>query len=227
MNKAVVLLSGGLDSAVCLAQAVGQFGAENVHALNILYGQKHSREIRSARAVAKYYDLGERYVEYDLSPLFEKSKCPLLVHGEGEIPEGHYTKGLASTYVPFRNGLFLAVAATYAMSIGGATIMYGAHADDVAGAAYPDCSLAFAYNMDRAIGEGTAYMVQLRAPFVGLTKEAVVRKGVELKAPMHLTWSCYNGGDRPCGVCATCLDRANAFAKAGYIDYALTEGVKV
>ena len=129
-----------------------------------------------------------------------------------------------STYVPFRNGLMLSAAAALAMSLfpdDHTRIYLGAHADDAAGDAYPDCSPAFTQAMGQAVSLGTYGQVELYAPFVGMTKAQVVACGLELGVPYELTWSCYEGADVPCGECATCLDRAHAFAANGVADPAL------
>ena len=123
-----------------------------------------------------------------------------------------------STYVPFRNGLFLSSAAAIAVSRDCEEIYYGAHADDAAGNAYPDCSQAFNSAMGRAIYLGSGNMVKVAAPFVGKTKADVVGMGLKLKVPYELTWSCYEGGDKPCGSCGTCIDRKRAFELNGVKD---------
>ena len=129
--------------------------------------------------------------------------------------------GPVSTYVPFRNGLFLSSAASMALSLGCSVVYYGAHHDDWAGNAYPDCSLEFVEAMNRAIVEGTGGELRLEAPFVTWSKADIVREGLALGVPYELTWSCYEGGEAPCGRCATCLDRAAAFAANGVEDPAL------
>ena len=127
-----------------------------------------------------------------------------------------------STYVPFRNGLFLSSAAAIALSKGCGVIYYGAHSDDAAGNAYPDCSEVFNNAMNKAIYEGSGKQLRIEAPFVSMTKADVVKKGMELKVPYELTWSCYEGGDKPCGKCGTCLDRKAAFEKNGLTDPIIT-----
>ena len=124
--------------------------------------------------------------------------------------------------MPFRNGLFLSSAASVALSNGCSVIYYGAHADDAAGNAYPDCSQEFNDAINTAIFLGSGKQLRLEAPFVGKTKADVVAEGLRLNAPYHLTWSCYEGGERPCGLCGTCRDRAAAFAANGVSDPALT-----
>lgn len=222
--KILVLSSGGVDSTTCLALAVKEAGAENVLALSIYYGQKHDKEIQAAKAVAEYY--GVQRMELDLAAIFAGSDCSLLKQSTQEIPQESYgaqiqkTGGMSpvSTYVPFRNGLFLSSAASIALSHGCEKILYGAHADDAAGAAYPDCSLPFVTAMDQAIREGTGGQLHLEAPFVSVSKAEVVKTGLALGVPYELTWSCYEGGEAPCGKCGTCIDRQLAFEKNGVTD---------
>lgn len=222
--KILVLSSGGVDSTTCLAMAVAEVGAENVLALSVYYGQKHDKEIQAAKKVAEYY--GVQRMELDLSVIFAGSNCSLLKQSTQDIPLESYAQQIAethgekpvSTYVPFRNGLFLSSAASIALSHGCSKIMYGAHADDAAGAAYPDCSLDFVNAMNQAIYLGSGNQLTIEAPFVSLTKADVVKKGLELGVPYALTWSCYEGGEKPCGKCGTCIDRQRAFELNGTID---------
>ena len=224
--KALVLCSGGLDSTTCLALAVERYGAENVYALSISYGQKHTKELEAAKAVTDYYGIPLQTL--DLAEIFAGSDCSLLKGSSAEIPKESYAEQLAqtggkpvTTYVPFRNGLFLSSAASIALSHGCGVIFYGAHADDAAGNAYPDCSKAFNDAMNTAIYLGSGEQLRVEAPFVEKTKADVVAEGLRLHAPYHLTWSCYEGGTHPCGLCGTCRDRAAAFAANGIPDPAL------
>lgn len=225
--RALVLSSGGVDSTTCLALAIDQYGKENVLALSIAYGQKHEKELEASRRVAEYYGIEHLYL--DLAEIFAYSDCSLLAHSDREIPKEAYAKQLertngkpVSTYVPFRNGLFLSSAASIALSKACGVIYYGAHSDDAAGNAYPDCSDAFYQSMKQAIYLGSGNQLTLEAPLVNLTKAEVVKIGLELNAPYELTWSCYEGGEEPCGVCGTCIDRARAFELNGVEDPALT-----
>lgn len=221
--KVMVLSSGGVDSSTCLGMAVKEYGNENVIALSIFYGQKHDKEIRAADAVADYYDV--EHIKLDLSTIFDFSDCSLLSHSEKEIPKESYAEQIkktdgkpVSTYVPFRNGLFIASAASIALSKGCSKIYYGAHADDSAGNAYPDCSNVFNEAMNKAVYEGSGRQLEIVAPFVGLNKAQVVKKGIEIGVPYKITWSCYEGGGKPCGVCGTCIDRIAAFKANGIND---------
>ncbi|MBP3339171.1 MAG: 7-cyano-7-deazaguanine synthase QueC [Lachnospiraceae bacterium] len=221
--KALVLFSGGVDSSTCLALAVEKYGSENVIALSISYGQKHEREIESAEAIAKHYNVKLMYI--NLAKLFLYSDSSLLSHSDKEIPHEEYAAQLekthgtpVSTYVPFRNGLFLATAANIAISKGCEVIYYGAHSDDAAGNAYPDCSDVFNDAMNKAIYEGSGRSVHIEAPFVNLNKAGIVREGLRLKVPYEYSWSCYEGDEKPCCKCGTCLDRIKAFKENGVDD---------
>lgn len=221
--KALVLFSGGVDSTTCLGIAVKKYGTSEVLALSVFYGQTHSKEITAAKKIADYY--GVTFKQLDLALIFADSNCSLLSGSDTEIPKESYEKQLlhtdgkpVSTYVPFRNGLFLSSAASIALSHGCEVIYYGAHRDDAAGNAYPDCSDAFNEAMNRAIYLGSGKQLRIEAPFVAMNKAQVVQKGLELGVPYELTRSCYEGGDTPCGVCGTCRDRAAAFEANGIAD---------
>lgn len=226
--KAIVLLSGGIDSTTCLALAVDKYGADAVMALSAQYGQKHSRELNAARAVAEHYGVKHRIL--DLAELFADSDCSLLSGSSEDIPFESYSEQIkktggnpVSTYVPFRNGLFISAAASVALSNGCTEIHYGAHADDAAGNAYPDCSEEFNDAISRAIYLGSGGVLTVIAPFIGCSKSEVVKTGLSFGAPYELTWSCYEGGDKPCRKCGTCIDRQKAFEKNGIIDPVLYE----
>ena len=221
--KVLVLSSGGVDSSTCLGLAVNEYGSENVVALSIFYGQKHNKEIKAADRVAKYYNV--EHIKLDLSRMFEYSDCSLLSHSGKEIPKESYGEQVkktdgkpVSTYVPFRNGLFIASAASIALSKECSKIYYGAHADDSAGSAYPDCSKEFNDAMNKAVYEGSGKLLSIEAPFVGMNKAEVVKKGLEIGVPYELTWSCYEGGEEPCHKCGTCIHREKAFEANGVKD---------
>lgn len=226
--KAIVLSSGGVDSTTCVAWAIEQYGRENVSTVSIYYGQKHKKELECAAKVASYYGLA--HYDFDLQQIMRYSNCPLLASSTEAIEHKSYEaqirengEGMVATYVPFRNGLMLSVVASLATSISTepTQICIGAHADDAAGNAYADCSEEFIAAMDKAINIGTYDKLHVVAPFAGSNKAEVVRQGLALKVPYELTWSCYEGGEKPCGTCATCIDRARAFAANGIKDPAL------
>lgn len=229
MKNALVLTSGGVDSTTALALAIDKYGKDHVLALSISYGQKHSKEIEAAKAVARHYGVEQLFL--DLGLIFQYSNCSLLQQSTEDIPEESYAEQIennggetpVSTYVPFRNGLFLSAAASIALSRDCEVIYYGAHADDAAGFAYPDCSSVFNNAMNTAIYEGSGHQLRIEAPFVNKNKSDIVALGLRLNVPYELTWSCYEGGNKPCGKCGTCIDRAAAFAANGVTDPALAD----
>ncbi len=220
--KALVLASGGVDSTTCLALAVQQYGAENVLALSLFYGQKHYKELQAAQQVAAYYQT--RHLQLDLSDIFKFGDNALLANSAQEIPKTSYAdqleqqNGPVNTYVPFRNGLFISAAASIAIAQDCSLLYYGAHRDDAAGAAYPDCSEEFQQAMAEAIWQGSGGLLRLEAPFIQDTKAGVVARGLALQVPYQLTWSCYVGQELPCGLCGTCRDRLAAFRQNGVDD---------
>ena len=221
--KALVLFSGGVDSTTCLAIAVEKYGKNNVIALSISYGQKHTKEIQAAEKIAEYY--GVELKKLDLARIFEGSDCSLLSSSSEDIPKESYAEQLkktdgkpVSTYVPFRNGLFLSCAASVALSNGCTEIYYGIHTDDAAGNAYPDCSEEFNNAINSAIYIGSGNALKVTAPFVNMKKADIVAEGLKLKVPYKMTWSCYEGGEKPCGVCGTCRDRIAAFRANGIME---------
>lgn len=224
--KALVLSSGGVDSTTCIGIAIDKLGKENVSTVSVFYGQKHAKELECANKVAKFY--GVKHYELDLSSIMKYSNCPLLKGSTEKIKHESYAEqieengeGMVSTYVPFRNGLMLSSVATLAMSIypnEEVEIYLGAHADDSAGRAYADCSKEFTDAMKEAIYIGTYEKVTVKAPLVNMTKSDVVKTGLKLKVPYELTWSCYEGGEKQCGTCGTCIDRKNAFKQNGVKD---------
>lgn len=214
----VVLLSGGMDSATCLAIAASRGGP--VHALTVHYGQRHAREIRSARALARHYGV-ERHVvvRLPIGPILESSltrpgrSIPTRGVGRGAIP---------STYVPARNTILLSLALGFAETQSADQIFLGANAIDYSG--YPDCRPEYLRAFQRlarlatkAGVEGTTRL-RIESPLLRLSKAEIVRLGERLGVPWSLTWSCYLGGTSPCGRCDSCRLRAKGFDEAGVSD---------
>ena len=225
-DKAVVLSSGGVDSTTCLALAVRGYSSSDVASISVVYGQKHVKELECARQLAEYYNIP--HYELDLTAVFAQSNCSLLSKSTESIPQKSYADqikengvGKVSTYVPFRNGLMLSAVASFAMSLfpnNTIDIYLGAHADDSAGDAYPDCSPEFTEAMNTAIYLGTYKQCSIVVPFVHMNKADVVRTGLSLDVPYELTWSCYEGGEKPCHKCGTCIDREAAFLANNTVD---------
>lgn len=226
MRKAIVLNSGGVDSTTCVGIAVNELGYENVSTASVFYGQKHEKELECAKKISEHYNVN--HYEIDLSDVLKHSNCPLLANSTEEIAHESYAEqiahngeGMVRTYVPFRNGLMLSAVASLATSLypeDDVDIYLGAHADDAAGRAYADCSEEFTSTMASAIEIGTYGKVHLKAPLVNMTKTQVVETGLKLNVPYELTWSCYEGGEKQCGTCGTCIDRRQAFKNNGTID---------
>ena len=225
--KALVLNSGGVDSTTCVGLAVKKYGKENVVTASLYYGQKHDKELKCAEKIAQYY--GVKHIEEDISNVMKYAKdvCTLM-KGGANIEHKSYAQQIAengegrvATYVPFRNGLLLSIATAYADSLfpgQDVEIYYGAHADDAAGRAYADCSPEFAKAMDEAISIGTYGKIHINRPLINMNKAEVVKTGLEINVPYELTWSCYEGGEKACGICGTCIDRLNAFKANGIED---------
>lgn len=219
LRKALVLNSGGADSSTCVGIAVNDDSYSEVATVSVLYGQKHSKELECAKKIAEFYGL--KHYELDLSSVMKFSNCSLLVGSTEEIPEKSYAEQIAeggedrvSTYVPYRNGLMLSAVASLAQSIwpdDDVDIVLGAHADDAAGRAYADCSEEFTSAMNTAIVIGTYGKVRVSAPLVNMNKAEVIGTGLKLGVPYRYTWSCYEGREKACGKCGTCIDRLAAF----------------
>lgn len=212
-KKAVVLVSGGLDSTTALYEAAACHRV--AAALSFDYGAKHNpREIPEAAWHAAR--LGIPHVVLPL-PFMASHFSSALLQGGPEIPKGHYEEtSMKQTVVPFRNGILLAVAAGFAESHGADLLVIAAHAGDHA--IYPDCREEFMQAMDAAMQTGTYAQVRLDRPFIHKDKAAIVRRAVELAVPLERTWSCYVGAEKHCGECGTCVERREAFALADVPD---------
>jgi 7-cyano-7-deazaguanine synthase len=212
----VVLLSGGLDSstAAFLAHASGY----RLHALSFEYGQRHHRELESARAVARAVQAAEhRVITVDLGSWGRSS-----LTGQGSVPTDGASDGIPSTWVPARNLIFLSIASGYAEVIEASAIYIGVSQVDYSG--YPDCRREFLDAYQQAADLASKQFVEsgrripVIAPFLDVPKAGIVRLGLRLGLDYGLTWSCYQGGERPCGSCDSCRLRAAAFAEAGASD---------
>lgn len=222
-RKAVVLLSGGMDSCVSTAIARERHGASNVALLHASYGQlTQDRERRAFEEIANFYGVVERLVvQLDH---FRAIGGSALTDKNISVPEnelgapGPHGNAIPVTYVPFRNAHFLSVAVSWAEAIGAGAIYIGAVAEDSSG--YPDCRPEYYRVFQELIRVGTRPETQIEmvTPVIALKKNEIIRRGLELGAPLQLTWSCYQGEDAACGVCDSCLLRLRAFAEAGVAD---------
>jgi 7-cyano-7-deazaguanine synthase len=220
-HKAVCLLSGGLDS--CVATSIAKAENNAIYALSFQYGQRHKKELEHAKKIAvRLGAKAHKIIELDLtqiggSALTDESlgipeRPPEEIGVENNIPV---------TYVPARNIMFLSIALGYAEAIGAHSIFIGANAIDYSG--YPDCRPEFfdAFQNVADVGTKTGLEgnpIKIRAPLIKMTKAEIIKKGLELDAPLALTWSCYKGGDKACGVCDSCRLRLKGFSEAGIKD---------
>jgi 7-cyano-7-deazaguanine synthase len=215
--RAVVSLSGGMDSSVCLALAAREF---DVYALHFSYGQRtEQRELISARAIADV--VGVRQFLRLKIDLFRQIGGSALTDLTIAVPDAPTATKIGEeipvTYVPFRNAHFLSAAVSWAEVLGAEAIFIGAVEQDSSG--YPDCRPAYYAAFQTVIETGTKEgNIQIHTPLIQREKSEIVRLGLELKAPLHLTWSCYSGEDRACGACDSCVLRLRAFAEAGVTD---------
>ena len=224
-RKAIVLLSGGMDSCVCTAIARERHGERNLALLHAGYGQRtQKRERRAFEEIADYYGVKDRLVvqlehfraiggsaltDQRIAVPEDELGAPAGAQGEAEIPV---------TYVPFRNAHFLSVGVSWAEAMGAGAIYIGAVAEDSSG--YPDCRPEYYQVFQELIRVGTRPETQIEiiTPVIRMKKSEIISRGLELGAPLQLTWSCYQGEDVACGSCDSCLLRLRAFAEAGLED---------
>jgi len=219
MKKAVVLLSGGLDSATVLYYARRR--GYRTYCLIFDYGQRHRKEIRRAVRLAVRSRSPYRTVRFSL-PWGGSA----LLNKRTKLPQNRaiIQTVIPSTYVPARNIIFLSFAASYAEAIGANAVFIGANAIDYSG--YPDCRPEFYQALQKTFQKGLktgseGKAIKVHAPFIRKTKGQIIKTGLALKVPYNLTWSCYQGGRKPCGKCDSCLLRRKGFAEAGATDPAL------
>ena len=211
-KRAVLIISGGLDSTTLMYWMKSK--GYDLFALSLDYGQKHKKELAMAAEHCKKLNVPHQNISLEsIKGIFEKSS---LV-GEKEVPEGSYSEdNMTSTVVPNRNMILLSIAIAYAIDKNASTVFYGAHSGDHS--LYPDCRPSFVEAMKKAAELCHYYPVTIEAPFLYKSKAEIVKIGSELKVDFSLTWSCYKGGDVPCGVCGTCIERAKAFSENELID---------
>ena len=211
MKDSVIILSGGMDSTTLLYDQQERIAL----AVTFDYGSKHNaREIPFAELHCQR--LGIRHVVVKLDFMTKYFKSSLLQGGE-DIPEGHYAEeNMKSTVVPFRNGIMLSIAIGMAESAGLQHVMMANHSGDHT--IYPDCRPEFVSSMSEAARVGTFPGITLLCPFTNMTKGDIARRGRELGIDYVETWSCYQGGERHCGRCGTCVERREALQQAGITD---------
>lgn len=216
---AVVLLSGGLDSSIAMAIAIGE--GYQVHALTVDYGQRHSRELQAAKAVAAHYGAEHKEVRVDLTAFGGSALTDDSIDVPSDTPEAEIGEDIPPTYVPARNTVLLSMALAWAEALDADAIFIGANSVDYSG--YPDCRPEYLDAMQRVADLGTKRGVDgdpitIVAPILAYTKSDIVAKGIELDVPLDLTWTCYTGGTLACGRCESCQLRLRGFAQAGVVD---------
>jgi 7-cyano-7-deazaguanine synthase len=217
LPKAVISLSGGMDSCVCAALAARDYDA---YAIHFSYGQRtEAKELESAQAVANM--LGFKDFLHLKIDLFRRIGGSALTDASIAVPEvsenGQIGAEIPVTYVPFRNAHFLSAAVSWAEVLGAKKIFIGAVEQDSSG--YPDCRPAYYEAFQQLIRMGTKDAdIEVATPLIHMRKKEIVALGLELSAPLHLTWSCYSGEEVACGVCESCVLRLRAFEEAGATD---------
>ena len=216
--RAVVCLSGGMDSAVCAAIAAREY---ETYALHFSYGQRtEERELQAARAIATELQLAKFLpLSVDIFRIIGGSALTDTSIAVPDAPQEESTIGtsIPVTYVPFRNAHFLSAAVSWAEVLGAEAVYIGAVEQDSSG--YPDCRPAYYQAFQQLIRTGTRDgSIRVETPLISMRKHEIVRRGLELSAPFHVTWSCYTGNRAACGTCESCILRLRAFAEAGVDD---------
>ncbi|MGB9613246.1 MAG: 7-cyano-7-deazaguanine synthase QueC [Candidatus Margulisiibacteriota bacterium] len=208
-KKAIVLLSGGIDSTTTLYYAKNK--GFDCYALTFDYGQRHRKEIIQAKKICQRANISYRLLRIKLP-----WKGSSLLDRRLKIPVHRKLVGVPSTYVPARNLIFLSYALSYAEALGAQAIFIGANAVDFSG--YPDCRPEFYRAFDQVVKTGTkAKNIKIFTPLINLSKAQIIKLAMKLKVPLELTWSCYQGGKHPCGVCDACKIREKAFAASSLL----------
>ena len=212
-TKTVVVLSGGLDSTTLLYHLLAE--GHEVKALSVNYHQKHAKELGYAKNICELLDVEFRLVELQgLSSILSNNA---LTNEDIAIPTGAYKDGtIQVTRVANRNMIYLAAAIGWDADLKFDAVAFGAHAGEHTN--YPDCKKSFADAMDNAAQVCDWNPIRVASPFIDWDKGQIVKRGLELGVPFEMTWSCYNGGEKPCGKCSTCVDRLEALAKVGKED---------
>ena len=213
-NRAIIILSGGIDSTTLLYDIINQ--GLDVYAVSFNYGQKHSKELDFAAQTCKKLHVPHKIIDISsitAAGIFGDSSLTSDI----EIPEGHYEEDvMKSTVVPNRNMIMLSLALAYGISIRSEKIYYGAHAGDHA--IYPDCRPSFVQKMQEVARVSHYYPIEIEVPYLNINKIDIVKRGTELNVDYSLTWTCYKGKEKACGKCGSCVERLEAFRDNGQED---------
>lgn len=217
MKKAVIVLSGGLDSTTCMGLA--EEAGYELYPITFSYGQRHDREVEQAKQVSESFKVQQHRI-VDIG-FFSQIGGSALTDHEVEVSTDGVDDEIPSTYVPARNMIFLSLASAYAEVIGAEAVYIGVSAVDFSG--YPDCRPEFIQSMEKTVNlatktGATGEAILIKAPLIHLTKKETVSEGLRLNVPYHLTTSCYLGGDEACGKCDSCRLRIKGFQEAGAKD---------
>lgn len=224
MKSTILIYSGGLDSTCLLLKLLAD--GDHVRCLSVNYGQRHKRELESASSICQI--LGVEHKVVDLSSLLPLLKGSSQTDLTVPVPHGHYAaENMKLTVVPNRNMLLLAAGGAWAISVKADAVAYGAHAGDHE--IYPDCRENFVKPLAQALWNADWHHVEIERPFLGLTKGGVLQAGLEAQNDLHdqkrllvdvigLSWTCYEGGEKPCGLCGACQERKEAFETVGCTD---------
>lgn len=220
-KKITTIVSGGMDSITLLYYALTKTTPENITVLSFNYGQKHSKELDGAKEICKTLGINHHIV--DLSSLATLLSSSLTKEDQA-VPHGHYAEeNMKQTVVPNRNAIMLSIAYGIAISNTSDYLLYGAHTGDHF--IYPDCRREFVEALDEALAIGNEGFgdLELLAPFAYISKSEIAKLGIQLKVPFEKTWSCYEGKERPCLQCGTCVERTEAFLENSAKDPLLTD----
>ncbi|MGB2752933.1 MAG: 7-cyano-7-deazaguanine synthase QueC [Pyrinomonadaceae bacterium] len=215
-SNSIILVSGGMDS--CVTAAMAKAENEELAFLHISYGQRtEARERRAFNEIADHYGV-EKRLDISIEHLVKIGGSSLTDENIAVTEADLASTEIPTSYVPFRNANMLAIATSWAEVIGANTIYIGAVAEDSSG--YPDCRPEFYAAFQQTINTGTKpdTHIEIRTPIIQLSKADIVKKGIELNAPLHLTWSCYRSDDLACGTCDSCTLRLRGFEQAGVSD---------
>ena len=213
MKKAVVILSGGMDSTTLLYKVLDE-GFE-VTVISYDYGQRHLKELDVARETCKKLNVEHKLI--DLTSVSQVMEGSSLTRASIDVPEGHYAdENMKATVVPNRNMIMLSIAVAEAVSIEAESVYFGAHAGDHD--IYPDCREEFIEALSKVTEIANYHPVKIKAPFINMDKGDILELGKELDVDYGLTWTCYKGLENPCGKCGSCVERAEGFERVGMID---------
>ena len=211
-NRVVAIYSGGMDSFTILHRLLRE--GREVYALSFNYGQRHSKELQFARRVCA--ELNVPHKEVDITAINQLLLGSSLTD-DIDVPEGHYAaENMKSTVVPNRNMIMLSLAIGYAVSIKAGAVYYGAHGGDHA--IYPDCRPLFVEKMNEVSQVANYESVDVVAPYLHADKIQILREGLDMGLDYSKTWTCYNGRERACGKCGSCIERLEAFSVNGAVD---------